>query len=418
MKVSLLQKIEFCLDKICILTDACSELMINNKGSYLMACFATTSAFFLQFSFAAISMDTVPVSLTYVEPEYDPLGYGIIIRPGYYEAGTPRIGDVFQNYRIGTYEVTNSQYRSFLNAVDPDGTNQYGIYNSQMTSNQLGGINFDQGLAKGAKYSLKAGMENKPVNFVSWYDAARFTNWMSNGSRILEKSDHGFGFTEAGAYDLLGSSTGSFERNSGTPWWLPSSSEWSKAAFYQPPSLGGPRDGLWYYATQSDVITNIISDPDSGHSANFHDGSIIECPPNNLSCAGGIVSAGGIGGGGGSVGIGYLDPRGYSAGSTVLLTEVGKFGNSSSFYGTYDQAGNVQEWTEGFGENGGAFAAGGAYDDVTDYNLNVYRPYGGFLAPETEAANTGFRVATNVIPEPTSTILAFIGACLLARRRR
>ena len=37
-------------------------------------------------------------------------------------------------------------------------------------------------------------MGNKPANYVSWFDAARFANWMHNGQ--------GGGSTENGAYDM------------------------------------------------------------------------------------------------------------------------------------------------------------------------------------------------------------------------
>jgi hypothetical protein len=35
-----------------------------------------------------------------------------------------------------------------------------------------------------------------PVNWVSWYDSARFANWMTNGRSTV--------YTETGAYTLLG----------------------------------------------------------------------------------------------------------------------------------------------------------------------------------------------------------------------
>ena len=41
-------------------------------------------------------------------------------------------------------------------------------------------------------YSVAADRANRPVNFVSWYDAARFCNWLTTGD------------TEAGVYTLDG----------------------------------------------------------------------------------------------------------------------------------------------------------------------------------------------------------------------
>ena len=34
-------------------------------------------------------------------------------------------------------------------------------------------------------YSVKANMGNKPVNFVSWFDSARFANWLLRPPRFL-----------------------------------------------------------------------------------------------------------------------------------------------------------------------------------------------------------------------------------------
>jgi formylglycine-generating enzyme required for sulfatase activity len=76
-------------------------------------------------------------------------------------------------------------------------------------------------------------MGDKPVNYVSWYDAARFTNWLHNGQ--------GAGSTETGAYTLSGN-TGIITKNVGATVWLPSEDEWCKAAYYQPSGAGGDAD--------------------------------------------------------------------------------------------------------------------------------------------------------------------------------
>ena len=60
-----------------------------------------------------------------------------------------------------------------------------------------GGINFTswRGTRNGSKYSIISGLGNRPVNWVSWYDAIRFANWLNNGQ--------GNGDTESGSYTLL-----------------------------------------------------------------------------------------------------------------------------------------------------------------------------------------------------------------------
>ena len=68
-------------------------------------------------------------------------------------------------------------------------------------------------------------MGDKPVNYVSWYDAARFVNWLHNGQ--------GTGGTETGAYSLSGN-IGIVTKNVGVTVWIPTESEWYKAAYYDP----------------------------------------------------------------------------------------------------------------------------------------------------------------------------------------
>lgn len=104
-------------------------------------------------------------------------------------------GAVGYEYQIGKYEVTNAQYTAFLNAVDPTGANANGIYNPFMASNLRGRITYTSGATNGEKYTIRSNMGNKPVNFVSWHDSARFTNWLHNGQ--------GSGSTETGAYTMI-----------------------------------------------------------------------------------------------------------------------------------------------------------------------------------------------------------------------
>ena len=105
-------------------------------------------------------------------------------------------GGVGYNYSIGTYDVTNSQYVEFLNAKDPTGADPLQLYNSNMSGPfNRGGINYTSGAANGSKYSVISGDGNHPVNWVTWYDAIRFANWVNNGQ--------GNSSTETGAYTLL-----------------------------------------------------------------------------------------------------------------------------------------------------------------------------------------------------------------------
>ncbi|MCX6867172.1 MAG: SUMF1/EgtB/PvdO family nonheme iron enzyme [Verrucomicrobia bacterium] len=75
-------------------------------------------------------------------------------------------GVVRYAYQIGKYEVTNAQYAAFLNAKG--GANSYGIYNSKMSSYGIA----QTGSSGSYTYSVTSGFENRPVVYVSWYDAA------------------------------------------------------------------------------------------------------------------------------------------------------------------------------------------------------------------------------------------------------
>ncbi|MGH8513834.1 MAG: SUMF1/EgtB/PvdO family nonheme iron enzyme, partial [Gammaproteobacteria bacterium] len=86
-------------------------------------------------------------------------------------------GSVPYEYNIGTFEVTNSQYVEFLNAVAA--TDPNALYNANMDS-YWGGI-ARSGSSGTFTYSAIAGHEDMPVNHVSFYDALRFANWLHNG---------------------------------------------------------------------------------------------------------------------------------------------------------------------------------------------------------------------------------------------
>jgi formylglycine-generating enzyme required for sulfatase activity len=133
-------------------------------------------------------------------------------------ADTTSYGAVDHAYRIGKYEVTNAQYGAFLNAKGA--SNSGAIYNSGMTGTGI----TQTGSSGNFSYSVTSGFENKPVVYVSWFDAARFANWMMNGQ--------GSGDMETGAYTLNGATSGMITANIGAQVYLPSEDEWYKAAYY------------------------------------------------------------------------------------------------------------------------------------------------------------------------------------------
>ena len=98
-------------------------------------------------------------------------------------ADTTTYGAVADSFQIMKFEFTNQQYTDFLNAIDPSGTNPNSVYNASMGSDARGGISFNSLLASGFKYAIKTDMGDKPVNYVSWWDAARVSNWLHNGAQ-------------------------------------------------------------------------------------------------------------------------------------------------------------------------------------------------------------------------------------------
>ena len=90
-------------------------------------------------------------------------------------------GAVNYAYNIGKFEVTAAQYKDFLNAVAK--TDTYGLYNANMNPVVSSwGCNIRRsGSAGNLSYSVAADWANRPVNYVSYWNACRFANWMHNG---------------------------------------------------------------------------------------------------------------------------------------------------------------------------------------------------------------------------------------------
>jgi len=290
-------------------------------------------------------------------------------------------GGVDYAYRISKHEVTNAQYMEFLNAVATVG-DSYGLYNTSMAST-YGGIDRTGAGTVGDPYvySVKGSDNNwlnRPVNYVSFFDAMRFTNWLHNGQ--------GSGSTESGAY-TIGSGTDEV-RSASAKYWLPSENEWYKAAYYDPTTAN-----YFDYPTSSNTAPGYVDDSGnlSGTATPFADG--VTDPGNYATYDGDGVTDG--------------------IGSPYYMTEVGEWENSASPYGTYDQGGNVWEWNEAVISSSFRGLRGGSFSDFDSVLLAVFRSD---IDPTFESSDIGFRVAT--VPEPSTVLLGALAAAGLLMRRR
>jgi formylglycine-generating enzyme required for sulfatase activity len=214
------------------------------------------------------------------------------------------------------------------------------------------------------------------VNFVSWYDGARFTNWLGNGQ--------GAGSTETGAYTLSGN-TGIITKNVGATVYLPSEDEWYKAAYYDPTPLAGGGAKYWVYATRSDTAQTV----------------------GTANATGGISNPG-------------VKVANYNYGADWNsqdgnVTTVGSAG-AGNYFGTADQSGNVWEWNDAVIFSTYRGLRGGSWDN----NVNEISAYGrNNNTPTYESYSVGFRVASVPVPEPSAFLVSMllVSAVLIRRHR-
>ncbi|MCA9215981.1 MAG: SUMF1/EgtB/PvdO family nonheme iron enzyme [Planctomycetales bacterium] len=277
--------------------------------------------------------------------------------------GTCCYGAVPYKYRIGQYEVTNEQYTEYLNAIAA--SDPYDVYNPEMGTHIRGGIS-RSGESGSYTYSVRPNMANKPVNFILVWDAMRFVNWLHNGQPTGAQDAS---TTEDGVYTLNGVNSFSWTepfdapknntvgRNEGARWFLPSEDEWYKSAYYDPrtEAQGGPPGDThyWYYGTQSNQAPQL--------ARTDAEGNVINPGPNVANYR-------------------------HSALWNSAVGNVANVGgaNSATYFGAFDQAGNVWEWTDTIIEKSFSDGLrpyrgvrGGCWDDWF-WMFNAFRrPYGG-----------------------------------------
>jgi formylglycine-generating enzyme required for sulfatase activity len=273
-------------------------------------------------------------------------------------ADTTGFGSVGNEYRIAKHEVTNVQYTEFLNAVAATDSN--GLYHASMGSDARGGITL--GGTCGNTYCVKANMGNKPVSYVSFFDAMRFVNWLHNGqpSGAQDAST-----TEDGVYTI---SDGLSEtRAVGAQFFIPTENEWYKGAYHQPSVDGGDIDDYWMYPTASNSVPTVAAAIDTigpmrgdianpgANVANYDQGADWN----------------------------ELDGNVTTVGSAGALSE--------SFYGTSDQGGNLSEWNETVFIGSLRVVRGGTWQNT---ELHLRSSTRGTAPPTSGGGSFGFRVAS------------------------
>jgi formylglycine-generating enzyme required for sulfatase activity len=271
-------------------------------------------------------------------------------------ADTTTYGSVSYAYDIGKTEVTTAQYVAFLNATAST-VDTYNLYNADMAN--MGGIGSGIGISQTGggianfTYSVTGGGENRPVAFVSWFDAARFSNWMTTGQGTT---------TETGSYTLAGAVSGStVARNVIVGgYYIPTENEWYKAAYYNP----GTSTYSLFPNGQATITTA---------DANY-------------------------------------------ANAVGTTTDVGTYSGDPSSYGTLDQGGNVYEvMTPTIDSDLDLVIRGGAYLNSESRLKSTTRQPGVFTSDET--ISTGFRVSVVPEPSSALLAMLGGSFLLLRRKR-
>jgi len=244
---------------------------------------------------ATVTIETVPVG----DPGNAAYDGGT---PGVYASGNGR-GAVAYVYLAGTYEVTAAQYCEFLNAIAASpGYNVY--YTNMATDSGACGI-VRSGSSGSYTYSVTSGNENLPVNNLTIGSAMRFCNWLHNGQPTGAQNTS---TTEDGAYTLNGATSdavlAAITRNAGAKYFLPTDDEWYKAAYYN-----GATQSYNIYPTNSSTKPGNAYPDTTGNNAN------------------------------------------YNAAAGYYTAPVSSYALTTSYYGAYDMAGNVAEFTEKQGTN-------------------------------------------------------------------
>ena len=263
--------------------------------------------------------------------------------------GSPNpAGAVSYTYNIGKYEVS----RDMINKANTAGS--LGITMADMISYGGPGV-------------------NRPATGVSWYEAAKYVNWLNTSSGGTAAYKFVGGTFQLWSSTDAGYNANNMFRNSLAKYVIASSNEWYKGAY-------GKADGSWSnFPNGTDIAPTAVAGGTDANTAVYVGGSIATGPAD-------ITNAGGL-----------------------------------SSYGTMGQGGNVWEWNETAydgtnntaGEN--RELRGGSWDS---YSNSLDASNRNIKDPSNVSSSSGFRVAS--VPEPSALSLLAIGlgGLALVRRRK
>jgi formylglycine-generating enzyme len=241
-------------------------------------------------------------------------------------------GSVGYVYHIGKYEVSE---------------NQWDAVNAANVNDPLNDPRYWSG--------------EQPAAAFSWHEAAMFCNWLTSGDVTQGYYSISGGVATPNALDH-----DAYAAIHGTTYFIPTESEWYKAAYYDPNKSGAGVAGYWDYPTKHDgpnVPDGIDYNGDTAFDAVFWDG-YDQHHPNAVDNAG------------------------------VL-----------SGYGTMGQGGNIYEWTETARGSSRVLRGGYWYADSSLLAASYHYDN----SPSVEGnLSVGFRVAS--VPEPGSITLLLCGA--------
>lgn len=261
--------------------------------------------------------------------------------PGNPGRSSAQLGKVDYSFRLAKFETSRDMFAK---------------------ANNLGKLDFN-----GVNLPLQ--FANRPVT-ATWNRVARFVNWLntSEGFHPAYKfaAQPGDGnYNNNAPIQFWSPGDAGYDpsnrfRNRLAKYFLPSTNEWFKAAYYNP-STG----------TYSDYPVAGVGIPDG---IDFPGDTQFDAVVNDCHC---VIES-------------------------YAITDVGR----PSYYGTFGQGGNAWELMEQYETRGGRFSS-----LATDTHAGIHAP----IIPSFDNTS-GFRVAS-LVPEPSAIFLAILGLMALPRKR-